>query len=409
MKPAPPVMRARTVRGYAALVTYGCRVDGRRIRVAHVITRMIVGGAQETVLLAAALADRERFDPLLVCGPQTGSEGSLHDEVRRRGVELVVLPDMVREVHPWHDARALPALTRLFRDRAIDVVHTNSSKAGIIGRVAARRAGVRTVVHTVHGWPFHDHQARAFAATWRSLERRMAPWTDHLVVVADADREKGLAAGIGAAEQYVTVRSSLELSRYDPERALRDDVRKELGLPLDAPVLGAVNRLSDQKDPLSLVTAFAAVQAAVPDARLLLVGDGPLDRAVRRRIGALGLQDAVTMTGLRGDVPRLLQAADVFVSTSLWEGLPRTIIEAMATGLPVVATPADGVVDVLVDGRTGRLVGAGDPDAVAAAVLDLLRAPQVAARLGRTARTQVQDFDALRMTRALESLYAGGS
>src|SRR5688572_8948114 len=157
MKPAPPVMRARTVRGYAGLVTYGCRVEGRRIRVAHVITRMIVGGAQETVLLAAALADRDRFDPVLVCGPQTGSEGSLHDEVRRRGVELVVLPHLVREVHPWHDVRALQTLTHLLRERDVDVVHTNSSKAGILGRVAARRAGVRTVVHTVHGWPFHDH------------------------------------------------------------------------------------------------------------------------------------------------------------------------------------------------------------------------------------------------------------
>jgi glycosyltransferase involved in cell wall biosynthesis len=397
------------VRGYAALVTYGCRVDGRRIRVAHVITRMIVGGAQETALLAAALADRSRFDPLLVCGPQTGSEGSLHDEVRRRDVELVVLPDLVREVHPWHDARALPALTRLFRDRAVDVVHTNSSKAGIVGRAAARRAGVPSVVHTVHGWPFHEHQPRVVAATWRVLERRMAPLTDHLVVVADADRLKGLSAGIGTPEQYVTVRSSLELSRYDPARPLRDEVREELGLPLEAPVLGAVNRLSDQKDPLALLTAFRAVRAGAPDARLLLVGDGPLDGAVRRRVAALGLQDAVTMTGLRSDVPRLLQALDVFVSTSLWEGLPRAIIEAMATGLPVVATPADGVVDVLDDGRTGRLVAPSDPQAVAAAVLDLLREPESAARLGHAARVQVQDFDAVRMARALEALYAGSS
>jgi glycosyltransferase involved in cell wall biosynthesis len=401
-------MRARTLRGYAALVTYGCGVDGRRIRVAHVITRMIVGGAQETVLLAAALADRERFDPLLVCGPQTGPEGSLHDEVRRRGIELVVLPDLVREVHPWHDARAVPALTRLFRERAVDVVHTNSSKAGIVGRAAARRARVGTVVHTVHGWPFHDHQPSPVAAVWRSVERRMAPLTDHLVVVAEADRSKGLAAGVGTAAQYVTVRSSLELSRYDARRPLRDEVRAELGLPLDAPVLGAVKRLSDQKDPLSLLSAFAAVRAGAPGARLLLVGDGPLDGAVRRAVAGLGLQEAVTMTGLRSDVPRLLQAVDVFVSTSLWEGLPRTIIEAMATGLPVVATPADGVVDVLVDGQTGRLVVPGDPAAVAAAILDLLREPEVALRLGEAGRERVQEFDAFRMTRALELLYAGG-
>jgi glycosyltransferase involved in cell wall biosynthesis len=375
--------------------------------VAHVITRMIVGGAQETALLAAALADRERFEPVLVCGPQTGSEGSLHDEVRRRGVELVVLPDLVREVHPWHDARALRALTRFFRERAVDVVHTNSSKAGILGRAAARRAGVETVVHTVHGWPFHEHQPAVVAGAWRILERRMAPLADHLVVVADADRVKGLRAGIGGERQYVTVRSALELWRYDPTRGLRQAVRANLDLPHDAPVLGAVNRLSEQKDPLALLEAFAAVRCESPDARLLLVGDGPLEDQVRRRVAALGLQDAVTMTGLRTDVPQLLQAMDVFVSTSLWEGLPRTIIEAMATGLPVVTTPADGVVDVLDDGRTGRLVAAGSPHLIAAAVLELLREPAVAARLGHIAREQVQEFDASRMARALEALYAG--
>ena len=376
---------------------------------AHVITRMIVGGAQETVLLAAALADRARFEPVVVCGPQTGSEGSLHDEVRRRGVELVVLPDLVRQVHPWHDARALRALTGLFAQRRIDVVHTNSSKAGILGRAAARRAGVPTVVHTVHGWPFHDHQPRPVAAAWRFLERRMAPMTDRLVVVADADRVKGLAAGVGVAGQYCTVHSSLELSRYDATRASRADVRQELDLPERAPVLGAVNRLSVQKDPLALLDAFALIRAALPEARLVVVGDGPLRGEMRRRISDLGLDEVVTMTGLRTDVPRLLQGMDVFVSASLWEGLPRTIIQAMATGLPVVATAADGVVDVVEDGRTGRLVPSRDPQALAAAALELLRSSDVAERVSRAAMVTVQEFDAVRMTRSLEDLYTGSA
>jgi glycosyltransferase involved in cell wall biosynthesis len=388
------------------LVTYGCRVDDRRIRVAHVITRMIVGGAQETVLLAAALSDRSRFEPVVVCGPQTGAEGSLHEEVRRRGLELVVVPQLVREVHPVKDALAVPALARLFRQRGFDVVHTNSSKAGVVGRLAARRAGVGTVVHTVHGWPFHEHQPRPVAATWRVLERRMAALTDRLVVVADADRVKGLAAGVGTAGQYVTVHSSLELARYDPLRPQRDAVRRELGLPFDAPVIGAVNRLSTQKDPLSLVDAFARVRAATPAARLLLVGDGPLAREVRERVARLGLSDAVTMTGLRDDVPRLLQAMDVFASTSLWEGLPRTIIEAMASGLPVVATPADGVVDVVKDGVTGRLVTSGGARAFADAVLGVLSAPELAAELARNGCGRAQEFDASRMARSLEDLYA---
>jgi glycosyltransferase involved in cell wall biosynthesis len=382
-------------------------VRNERIRVAHVITRMIVGGAQETVLLAAALADRTRFDPFIVCGAETGSEGSLHDEAERRGVELVVVPELVREVDPKADALVIPALARLFRERRVDVVHTNSSKAGVVGRVAARRAKVPRVVHTVHGWPFHDHQRAAMVSVWKSLERRCAPLADALVVVADADRRKGLAAGIGVPGQYVTVRSGLELDLYDPQRADRDAVRLELGLPQDVPVVGTVSRLSPQKDPITLIEAFATVRREHPDARLLVVGDGPLTAEVVSRVRGLGLQDAVVMTGLRHDVPRLLQAMDVFLSCSLWEGLPRTIIAAMATGLPVVATPADGVRDVVRDHETGRVFPMERPEIAGWAASHLIKDPQQAAALAAAGRALTVEFGADVMSERLADVYTG--
>ena len=376
-----------------------------RIRVAHVITRMIVGGAQETVLLAAALADTSAFEPIIVCGSETGSEGSLHEEVRRRGVELVVVPELVREVDPRADALVIPALARLFRDRDVHVVHTNSSKAGVVGRIAARRAGVKSVVHTVHGWPFHDHQRRAMVRVWKQLERHSAPLADRLVVVADADRRKGLAAGIGRPEQYVTVRSGLELGDYDPTRAQRADVRAEFGLPVDVPVVGTVSRLSPQKDPITLIEAFATLRQQHPTARLLLVGDGPLAGEVTARVAALGLSDAVVMTGLRHDVPRLLQGMDVFLSCSLWEGLPRTIIAAMATGIPVVATPADGVRDVIRDHETGRVFPMERPEIAAWATGHLLKDPKVAAMLAGAALELTHEFDATHMAERLAEVY----
>ena len=376
-----------------------------RIRVAHVITRMIVGGAQETVLLAAALADKDAFEPIIVCGSETGSEGSLHDEVAHRGVELVVVPELVREVNPLADATSIPALARLFRHRGIDVVHTNSSKAGVVGRIAARRAGTRSVVHTVHGWPFHDHQRPAMVRDWKQLERRCAPLADRLVVVADADRRKGLAAGIGRPEQYVTVRSGLELGHYDPSRAERDDVRREFGVPLDAPVVGTVSRLSPQKDPITLIEAFATLRQQHPTARLLLVGDGPLAGEVTARVAALGLSESVIMTGLRHDVPRLLQGMDVFLSCSLWEGLPRTIIAAMATGVPVVATPADGVRDVIRDHETGRVFPMERPEIAAWATGHLLKDPYVAAMLSKAALELTHEFDAQTMADRLSEVY----
>ncbi len=370
-----------------------------RIRVAHVITRMIVGGAQETVLLAAALADRSRFEPLVVCGPQTGSEGSLHEEVRRRGVELVVVPELVRQVSPAKDAMAVAALARLFRERQVDVVHTNSSKAGIVGRVAAKAVRVPRVVHTVHGWPFHDRQGAASAKAWRFLERRTAPIAEHLVVVADSDRTKGLAAGIGRPEQYELIRSGLELDAYRADPVARAEVRRSLGISADAQVIGAINRLSPQKDPLLLLEAVLPVLAARPEARLVLVGDGPLRGEVARRA-----TNQVVMTGLRTDVPRLLAAMDVFVLASQWEGLPRTVLQAMATGVPVVATDADGIGEVVVDGVTGRLVPRGDATALGRAVAETLDQP---GELASRARARLAEFDATAMVRRLEELYTG--
>lgn len=377
----------------------------RPLRVAHVITRMIVGGAQETVLLAAVLADRTRFEPFVVCGPQTGPEGSLHDEVRRRGVELVVVPELVREVHPRKDARVVPALTRLFRQRDVDVVHTNSSKAGVVGRLAARRASVPRVVHTVHGWPFHDRQPAAVSAVWKQLERRTAPLAQRLVVVAETDRAKGLRAGVGRAEQYVTVRSGLELDLYGSRPGVGAAVRQELGLPLDGVVVGTVGRLSPQKDPLLLVRAVLPLLRERPEARLLVVGDGPLRAQVEAEVGG---SPQVVLTGLRTDVPRLLNAMDVFVLSSQWEGLPRTLLQAMATGVPVVATDADGVRDVVEDELTGRLVPRGDAHALREAVARLVDEPPLRRRLASAASTRLPEFDATRMVRELERLYAGG-
>jgi glycosyltransferase involved in cell wall biosynthesis len=375
--------------------------------VAHVITRMIVGGAQETVLLAAALADRSRFDPVVVTGPQTGSEGSLHEELAARGIEVVLVPELVREVSPATDLRAVLALTKLFRSLDPDVVHTNSSKAGIVGRLAARRARVPRVLHTVHGWPFHEHQHPAAAGLWRALERHAAPLVERLVVVADADREKGLAAGIGRPNQYVTVRSGLELSLYGPDPDARAEVREELGLPGEALVLGAVNRLSPQKDPLTLVRAMAGCLRARPHARLLLVGDGPLRHEVEREIAGQGVGGQVVLTGLRRDVPRLLAALDIFVSTSRWEGLPRTVLQATATGLPVLATCADGVADVVQDGLTGLLVPPRAEAALCSGALRLVDDAGLRALLVERAQLRLREFDAARMVRELESLYDG--
>ena len=247
-------------------------------------------------------------------------------------------------------------------------MHTHSSKAGILGRLAARMARVPVVVHTVHGWGFHERQRPLVRHAYVSLERWCAGFTDALITVTPRDAERGLSLGIGREDLYTTIRSGIDVARFgSPERS-REAVRTELGLAADAPVVVSVMRLSPQKAPLDLLEATALLVREVPAARIVIVGDGPLRQDVEARSRALGLDDRVTLTGLRQDVPELLAAADVLALCSLWEGLARVIPQAMAAGLPVVATAIDGSAEAVTDGETGILVPPDDPATLAAAL-----------------------------------------
>jgi hypothetical protein len=216
----------------------------RPLSILHPITRLIVGGAQENTMYTAALLDPDRFRVAVLSGPQTGSEGSLIEEVRARDIPLTILPDLLRQISPWHDLRALYTLTRLMRREQFAIVHTHSSKAGILGRLAAKLAGTPVIVHTVHGWSFHDHMSPLRRRIFIALERFAAAFTDAMIVVAAPDIEKGLREGIGRREQYHLIRSAIPLNEFDPALVDGAEVRRELGLPLDAPVLRNVGHFS---------------------------------------------------------------------------------------------------------------------------------------------------------------------
>jgi len=375
------------------------------IRVLHVITRLIVGGAQENTMLTAALLDPARYAVDVISGPQTGSEGSLIEEVRARGVPLTIEPALVREIHPVKDLLALVRLTRFIRRGCYAIVHTHSSKAGILGRWAAWLAGAPIIVHTIHGWGHHDRQHPLVRRSYILLEQVTQRITDRLVVVSPRNIEKGLADGIATPAKYVTVRSGIELDRFRRPARPREAVRAELSIPADAPVVGTVTRLSPQKAPLDFVTAAAQVAARRPDAHFVVVGDGPLRAGVEARIAVLGLASCVHLTGLRRDVPDLLHSFDVFALSSLWEGLPRVLSQAMAAGLAVVATAVDGNAEAVEDGVNGLLAPPGDPQAMAAALLRLLDDPALAAQMGAAGRERAEEFGARKMVEDIAALY----
>jgi glycosyltransferase involved in cell wall biosynthesis len=380
--------------------------SSRPLRVLHIITRMIVGGAQENTMLSCALMDARGFESEILSGPETGAEGELHSECTRRDVRVVIEPGLVRRVAPHLDLAVIGRLVSFIRNGRYDVVHTHSSKAGILGRIAARLARTRVIIHTVHGWGFHRRQAAHEFSGYVALERWCARMCDALVVVGEADRAEGLALGIGRPAQYRLIRSGIEIEAYRDVNITRDEARRRIGLPLGAFVVGSVARLSEQKAPLDLIAAFEPLAAAIPDAHLVIVGDGPLRAQVERRLSERGLTARVHLMGLRGDVPELLRAFDVFALASRWEGLPRVFPQAMAAGLPIVATRVAGAIDAVVPGVSGLLVEPGDMTAFSNSLLRLANDRPGARQMGAHGAERVGEFSAARMVEQLAALYS---
>ncbi len=357
-------------------------------------------------MLTADRLEAARYAVDVIAGPQTGPEGSLIDEVRARGVPLDILPDLRREIAPGRDLKALIQLTRRMRRARYTIVHTHSSKAGVLGRLAAKLAGVPVVVHTVHGWSFHAHMSPLRRRLFIALEKFAAALTDAMIVVAAPDIDKGLQTGIGRPAQYHLIRSAISLETFDPATVDVAAVRRDLGVPPDAPVLGNVGRFSPQKNPLDWIRVAARVARAQPDCRFLLVGDGPLRAEVEALIAEEGLTDRFVLTGLRRDVPRMLAAMDVFLLTSLWEGLPRVIPQAMSMRVPVVANRADGTVEAIAHGETGYLADPGDLDGLAQYCLTLLRDPETRRAMGERGRAfATHEFDVREMVAKIDRLY----
>lgn len=374
-------------------------------RVLHIITRMIVGGAQETAMLICAMSDRSRFDCEILTGTETGPEGELYGECRERGVPLHFEPLLVRRIDPARDLLTLFRLARFIRRGRYDIVHTHSSKAGVLGRLAARIAGVRTVVHTVHGWGFNAQQPGYESRLYVLLERWCARHCQALVTVSDADRAMGLALGIGRPGQYRCIRSGIELERFSVSLPGRGPLERELGLPGDAFVIGSIARLSPQKAPLDMIDAFEVVARTHSHAHLVMVGDGPLRAAVEQRLAQRGLAGRAHLLGLRHDVPELLRSFDVLALSSHWEGLPRVFPQAMSAGLPIVTTRFGGAADAVTDGENGFVVEIGDTQAMAEKLIALGSDPQAAQRMGECGRQRVQPFSARQMLDQVERLY----
>lgn len=377
------------------------------LKICHVITRMIVGGAQENTLLSVRGQLEDGHEVTLLTGPTAGPEGKLLETAGIPALKVVEEPLLRREINPWCDIQAYWRLRRYFQTAGFEVVHTHSSKAGIIGRAAAWAAGCRLVVHTVHGQAFHPYERSWRNRLYMASERYAARRCHHIFTVASAMIDQCVAAKVAAREKYSVVYSGMDMAAFlkaRPDPALK----AELGIPDGAPVIGKVARLFELKGHEFLFAAAPAIVAEFPDVRFLLVGDGILRGQFEKQAADLGLRDNFVFTGLvaPSQVPRYTALMDVLVHLSLREGLPRTVVQALATGKPAIGFDLDGTPEVILEGQTGHLCPPADARAVETAVLDLLRNPQKAREMGRNGRKLVeQRFDWRHMVDCLEDAY----
>lgn len=344
------------------------------MRVTHVITRLIVGGAQEnTIATVLGLRQRKDITVQLISGPTTGPEGSLESAFAQAPALLTLLPDLVRPVHPWKDLLALTRLTRMFRADPPDIVHTHSGKAGILGRLAAARARVPIVIHTIHGPSFGPFQSALANFCFRAAERYAAKVTSHFVVVADAMSEQYLGAGIGRAEDYTKVFSGFDLSPY---LAARNDlqIRARWGIRPEDFVIGKIARLFKLKGHDDLFAIAPELVKRCPKIKFLLAGDGEWRGRFESMARSMGLENSFIFTGLLppSQLPELFGIMDLVVHLSRREGLPRVLPQALAAARPVVAYDCDGAREICMDQQTGFLIRAGDLTGLTQAILKLV-------------------------------------
>jgi len=357
--------------------------------VMRVIARLNIGGpAIHTILLTAGL-DAARFESTLVTGVEEAYEGNMLDLAAQKGVQPLVIPELGREINPLKDWVTLLKLYRLFRDRRPHIVHTHTAKAGTVGRMAARLAGVPVIVHTFHGHVFHDYFGPLQTRVFIGIERLLASLSDRIVTVSDGQRRELADYGVASRDKIAVVPLGFELDALLNCEPLRGQLRWELGIPDGTALVGIVARLTAIKNHRLFLDAARLIVEAGQAAMFLIVGDGKLRADLEAYVAELKLAERVIFTGWRRDLPRIYADLDVVALSSLNEGTPVSLIEAMAAAKPVVATRVGGVSDVILDKESGYLVQSEDAEGLARGILDLLRAPDRAREMGLAGRVAV--------------------
>lgn len=370
-------------------------------KILHLITRLVIGGAQDNTILTVAKHDRSKFEIHLASHP----EGQWLHRAQQVTDVFHPLPNLVNPISPIDDLKSLFNIVKLIQQEQFSIVHTHSSKAGILGRIAARIARVPKVVHTIHGFPFHDFMPPWKRQLYINLERSVRPCTDFFITVCDLNRQEANQLEILSLDQSQTIYSGIDFTQLDRTFDWQH-THQQLEIPEGWQTIVMVGRLDQQKAPYYLIDAFAQVIQQCPKTLLLLVGEGELKPRLEAQVQELGIENQVKFLGSREDVPEILKVANIFALSSLWEGLGRAMTEAMLLGKPVVVPNIYGIPETVHHGETGLLFPGGDVEKLAHHLVSLLQNPEEQKRLGQNAKQLTRKlFDADQMVQQIEQIY----
>ena len=377
----------------------------RKCRVLLVITRLTIGGDTNVVLdIANHLNSQPNFEAHLAAGPVSEHEIDLTHLAHKNEIPTKVIPSMVNKIDPWLNLKAVAQLRRVIIQGKYDIVHTHSSVAGVIGRLAALLANVNIIVHHVHGWGMQKDMSRLNKMLYLGLERICTRFTDCMIAVSKPTIEKGLANHICTKDKFALIYNGIPLERFR-QPIDEKQVRFKLGLNPDNKIVGMIGRLDEQKNPLDFIRAASLVVNDYPDVQFLIAGDGSLRTECENLIDALNLRNKFFLLGFRDDIDKIIPMFTLTVMSSLWEGLPVVFQEAMSAGKPIVANDVDGASDVVINGETGFLVTPHQPQEMAERILFLLKNDSLCEEMSHTARKRSEYFSNQRMVKEIESLY----
>ena len=384
-------------------------VKNNTMKIAHVITRMIIGGAQENTLATVSGLKERGHQLILISGPATGPEGNMQKDIENAGIYHIFIPELIRNISIWHDVITFFKLGMIFRQHKFDIIHTHSAKAGFLGRIAAKFFSKKSkVVHTLHGSSFHPYQHAIVRYFYILCEKIASKFTDYFISVSSVIVENHIKHGIVKPDACSVIRSGFKIEEYKMASKFREKKRKQLGLKHDDVLIGMIGRLFPLKGQEYLLRVFAKISGKYPFVHLILVGDGILRKDFENFVRQRNLTQKVHFTGLvePKDIPFFASAIDIGVHTSLREGLPRAVVQILAAGSPVVAFDIDGAREVIQSGINGFLVPACNESVLEEKLCFLIEHVEERKKMGIAGQNMVfEEFSAEKMVAETEKVY----